>query len=444
MNQSQDAIDLLILGGLVVTMDAPGTVIEDGAVAIRGSDIVDLGLSSALARRYQEHAHQVIDAAGRIVMPGLVNAFTRGTEVLFRGLLDDLSTEASEARLAELEREFVTPETTLTAARLAYAEMIRGGTTTALDASWYPESCAEAAQEIGLRLLTGPTWIDSSPIDGLDAVERNRFGRDFLQHYRRDPLVTPCVLPHSAYSVSPSQLEQARALAEEFGCLLSIKAAETEVEVGKVFEQYQRRPAEHLDRLGMLGPRTLLTHCVHLDRAEIDMLADRRSVIVHCPVANLKQGSGIAPLPGWRRAGVRIGLATAGASCSNDLDMWWSLRLAGVLHNGVHLDPALISAREIVSMATRGNAAILDKSDEIGSIETGKRADLILLAGGRPHGSPLYDVYSQLAYSTGPGDVETVVIHGQIVLQDGEISTCDESAALAAGRAVADRVRAAL
>jgi len=442
VNQSNHPVDVLILGGLVVTMDAPGTVIEDGAVAIRGSDIVDVGLTSALSRRYQENAHQVIDAGGRIVMPGLVNAQTRGAETLFRGLLDDLPVESSEERLAELETEFANPESARTGALLAYAQMIRGGTTTALDASWFPESSAEAAKEIGFRLVTGPTWFDSSTIDGLGSVERNQQGREFMQQYRRDPLVTPCVLPHSAYTVSPSQLEQARALAEEFGCLISIKVAETQVEVGKVFEQYRRRPAEHLDRLGMLGPRTLLTHCVHLDRGEIDMLSDRRGVIVHCPVSNLKQGSGIAPLPGWRRAGVRVGLGTDGAASSSDLDMWWSLRMTGILHKGVHLDPALITSREVVSMATRGNAAALGKGDEIGSIETGKRADIILLRIDQPHGVPLYDAYSYLAYSAGRGDVETVMIHGQIVLQNGQLATVDETETLAEARALADKIRA--
>lgn len=438
---SSEAVDLLLLGGLMVTMDDAWTVIEDGAVAVRGSDIVEVGPAVELAARYRSSAREILDTTGRLIMPGLINTHTHGADSLFRGLIDDLPLEPWLERLWVVERQILSPETVGAGARLAYAEMIRGGTTTALDMFWYPEASAEAAREVGFRVITGPIWFDSTEIDGLTPDERSRRAREFMQEYQRDPLITPCVLPHGTYTVAPPQLEAARDLAEEFGVLLSTHLSETSAEVAQIQNQYGQRPPAHLDELGMLGPRTVLAHCVHVDTAEIDLFADRRVVVAHCPLSNLKLGSGVAPLDGMRRAGVRVGLGTDGPVSGNDLDMWLTLRLAAVLHKGVHQDPALITAREVAAMATRDAAAALDKQDEIGSLVPGKRADLIVLNLNRPHLTPMFDVYSHLVYAMGRDDVETVVIHGRTVMRDRVLTTMDEEAVVTEVRAIASQIQ---
>jgi 5-methylthioadenosine/S-adenosylhomocysteine deaminase len=431
-------IDLLIIHGLVVTMADDWRLLEDGAVAVRGTDIMEIGPTADLEERYR--SAQVLDARGGVVMPGLVNTHTHGADSLFRGLIDDLPLEPWLDRLWKVEKEILNPATVRAGARLAYAEMIKGGTTTALDMFWFPQSSVAAAREAGFRLLTGPTWFDSTEIDGLDLDARRQFSREFLEEYRSDPLITPCLLPHGTYTVNSEALASVRDLADRFDVLTSTHLSETAAEVATIVDRYGRRPPDHLDQLGMLGPRTVLAHCVHVEPDEIDLLARRRAVVAHCPLSNLKLGSGIAPLPDMRQAGVRLGLGTDGPVSGNDLDMWLTLRLTAVLHKGVRQDPSLLPAREVVALATREAAAALGKSEEIGSLVPGKRADLMVIGLERPHLTPLFDVYSHLVYAVGRDDVDTVVINGQVVMQDRELLTLDETDAIAQVREIAARL----
>jgi 5-methylthioadenosine/S-adenosylhomocysteine deaminase len=434
------SVDLLILGATVVSMDDAWTLIPDGGIAILGTDIVAVGPASEMGLRYRANARQVLDGSGCLMLPGLINMHTHGADSLFRGLIDDLPLEPWLERLWEVEKQVLNPQTVEAGARLAYAEMIRGGTTTALDMFWYPEASAKAAREAGFRLLTGPTWFDSTEIDGMTPADRRHRAPEFLQEYRHDPLITPCVLAHATYTVAPPHLADAREVADEFDALFSTHCSETAAEVEQVQGSYGKRPPALLDSLELLGPRTVLAHCVHLERQEVDLLADRRVVVAHCPLSNLKLGSGVAPFAGMRRAGVRLGLGTDGPVSGNDLDMWWTMRLAAVLHKGVHQDPALISAREIVALATRGAAAALGKGDEIGALEPGKKADLILIDLDRTHLTPLFDVYSHLVYAVGRSDVVTTLINGQVVMRDRRLTTLDESAAIAEVNQIAARI----
>ncbi len=240
------------------------------------------------------------------------------------------------------------------------------------------------------------------------------------------------MLPHSTYTVGPESLAEARDLAEEFSAPISTHASETATEVTIVADRHGHRPPDHLDGLGMLTESTVLAHGVHLEPGEMDLLAERGTAVAHCPMSNLKLGSGIAPTPELRRAGVDVALGTDGPVSANDLDLWPVLRLAALLPKGHHRDPSLLCAREVLHWATRDAARALSLGDEIGSLEPGKRADLILIDADRPHLTPLYDPYSHLVYATGRGDVSTVMIHGRVVLRDRELLTVDE------GRAIED------
>jgi 5-methylthioadenosine/S-adenosylhomocysteine deaminase len=429
------SIDLLIENGLIVTMDDANRVIEDGAVAIREAEIIDVGTTSELHAKYAAKAE--IDAGEHIVMPGLINAHSHLAMTLFRGFADDLPLDPFLARVWEAEGRFIRPDTVTIGTRLAFAEMIRGGTTMALDMYWFPEASADVASETGFRLINGPIFVDFDGPDGIPAAERAPRGREFFQRYVDNPFILPCVLPHGTYTVSPDVLKQAWELAVDCNAHFHTHASETADEVSTVRERYGMTPPQHLDHLGLLSPRTSLAHCVHLSDDDIRLIAERGAAAVHCPISNLKMGSGIAPLPKMHAAGIPVLLGTDGAATGNDLDMWKQMRLAAILHRGVNHDPTFNSAENVVACATRQAAAALGIGDRFGSLETGKFADLILIDLGSEHLVPMYDVFSHLVYAVGREDVSTVIIHGRLVMRQRELLTIDEAEIMARTRELA-------
>lgn len=435
-----EAVDLLVRGGLVVTMDARGTLLPDGAVAVHGGEIVAVGGTAELEDRFSPAER--IDAGEHIVMPGLVNAHLHAADSLFRGLVEDLPLEPWLECLWRAEKRFVTRESVALGARLALAEMIAGGTTAGLDMFFFPDAAAEAAREAGFRLLTGPLLFDMEEPEGFDPDERIDRGREFLDRYRDDPLIVGCVEPHNHLTVSPDLMRRGRALADEFGVLLHTHCSETAAEVGITRERYGATPVRHLEEIGILDGPTVLAHTVHLTEEDLELLARRGTVSVHNPVSNLKLGSGIAPLRRLEGAGVPVLLGTDGPVSSNDLDMWTAMRFAALLQRGLHEEPTATPARSVVEMATRRAAEALGLGDRIGSLEAGKRADLILIDTRRPHLTPLYDVYAQLAFAVGRDDVSTVLIDGRPVMRDRELLTLDAGGVMAEVRELAGRIAA--
>jgi 5-methylthioadenosine/S-adenosylhomocysteine deaminase len=249
------------------------------------------------------------------------------------------------------------------------------------------------------------------------------------------------VTPHSTYTVSPAYLQEAQALADEFGVLLSTHASETNAEVATVSQRYGQSPPRHLDGLGLLTERTVLAHCVHLPDDEINLLAERGTVVAHCPLSNLKLGSGVAPIPGMRQNGVRTTLGTDGPVSGNDLDMWLAMRLAATLHKGVQQNPTLMPAVEVVKMATCDAARAMGLGDKIGSLVAGKQADLILIDPEQSHLTPLYNVYSHLVYAVGRADVATVLIRGRVVMQQRQLTTLEEANVIAAVQELAQAIK---
>jgi 5-methylthioadenosine/S-adenosylhomocysteine deaminase len=375
-------------------------------------------------------------------MPGLINAHTHAADALFRGLVDDLALEPWLERLWVAERKFLRPDTVRLGAQLAQAEMIRSGTTTALDMFWFPEVSAQVARQMGFRLMTGPVYFDLAEPDNIPVEQRTARGREFLQEYQRDSLIVPCVTPHSTYTVSPRYLKEAQALADEFSVLLTTHVSETVTEVTTVNQRYGQSPPRHLDALGMLTPRTILAHCVHIPDDEINLLAERQTAVAHCPMSNLKLGSGVAPLPKMHQSGVQTTLGTDGPVSSNDLDMWAAMRLVAVLHKGVQQNPTLLSAQEVVKLVTCDAANALGLGNKIGSLVPGKQADIILVDLNRPHLIPRYDVYSHLVYTVGRDDVATVLIQGQTVLDNRQLTSVDEASIIQAVQELAQKIAA--
>ncbi|MEU3617316.1 amidohydrolase [Streptomyces sp. NPDC006872] len=424
------SIDLLVHGGDVLTVDEAGTVVPDGAVAVHEGEILAVGSAEDLRARYP--ADEEIDARGCLVLPGLINTHTHLAMTLLRGRADDVTLQGFLERVLTWEAELLAPKNVAAAVRLAVAESVRAGVTSALDMYWFHEAAERAAREAGWRLHTGPTFMDvPEPPDGiaygdrLAWARRDLEGRGAARDGRR-----PVVFAHSAYTLSPEQLIEVFALAREFGALVHIHAAENATEVATVEVKHGKRPVELLDSLGLLGPDVLLAHAVDLTGPEIAALARTGTAVAHCPVSNLKLGCGIAPVPRLLSAGVTVGLGTDGAVSSNSLDVLGAVRQAALVHKAGG-DPTAVGAEQAVRMATIEGARALGLAERLGSLEAGKRADLIVLDLDAPHLRPRHDPWSTLAYAAHSADVRDTVVDGRVLMRDRTLRTLDERAVIA-------------
>ncbi|MFE3857242.1 amidohydrolase [Streptomyces griseorubiginosus] len=423
-------IDLLVHDGAVLTVDEAGTVVHSGAVAVHEGEIVAVGQAEELCTRFT--ADESIDASDCLVLPGLVNTHTHLAMTLLRGRADDVTLQGFLERVLPAEAELLAPKNVTAAVRLAIAESVRAGVTSALDMYWFHEAAERAAREAGWRLHSGPTFMDvPEPPDGRPYEERLGWARrDLEARGAARPGHRPVVFAHSAYTLSPDQLTEIAALAREFGALLHIHAAENATEVATVEVRYGKRPVELLDSLGVLGPDLLLAHAVDLTGPEIAALARTGTAVAHCPVSNLKLGCGIAPVPRLLSAGVTVGLGTDGAVSSNSLDVLGAVRQAALVHKADG-DPTAVGAERAVRMATIEGARALGLAEHLGSLETGKRADLIVLDLNAPHLRPLHDPWSTLAYAAHSADVRDTVVDGRVLMRDRELRTLDERAVIA-------------
>jgi len=422
-------------------MNAARDVIEDGALAIKGSDIVWVGPSEA-ARAAVRAARQ-IDVRGKLIIPGLINAHSHLAMTLFRGLADDQPLEAWLARIWQVETAFATVENTRVGTQLAVAEMIRGGVTCAADMYWQYTTNTAAATAAGFRLVNGPPMIGVDGPTGALTGSLEERAREYIVAHLDDPLLRLCIQVHATYTASDEMLNVATKLAEEFDLLFITHASESKAEVETVTARFGKTPIEVLHAWGLLRPCTLLAHCVHLRDDEIALLYETGTSVAHCPESNLKIGNGIARVPAMLKAGVNVALGTDGAATNNDLDMLGELRTAALLHKGVALDPTVLPAAEAFAMATINGARAIGLADRLGSLETGKLADLTVIDLSAAHVTPLYDVYSHLCYAVDKHDVSDVFIHGQQVMAGRALLTLDEEAIKAEARAIARAVAAA-
>ena len=421
--------DLLVTGGTVLTVDDAGTIVDDGAVAVRDGEIVGVGPAAQMARAFE--AVETLDATGCLVMPGLVNTHAHLAMNLFRGEADDVALEEFLRRVLRAELAQLTAEAVAVGVEAALAECLRGGITTALDMYWYPETATEVADRVGFRLLNGPSFMDVVDPDGRDFDRRMAWAEELLARRRAaDPAAPLWVMPHSAYMLSREQLDRIVRLARRFDARIHTHAAESAGEAVAVHDRHGGRPIAVLASAGVLGPRTVLAHAVQLDDAEIELLARTGTAVAHCPVSNLYLGCGIARLPELLRAGVPAGLGTDGAASSGALDMFTGIRLAALLHKGVAQDPRLVGAESAVRLATAGGAVALGLDDAVGSLTVGRRADLIAVDATGPHVVPNLDPWSAVAYALRSADVRHTVVDGRVLLRDHELTTIDERAVL--------------
>jgi 5-methylthioadenosine/S-adenosylhomocysteine deaminase len=434
---------LLVTGGTVVTMDADHRVHTPGAVAIKGRQIVAVGAPNEVARAVA--GAQVIDATGRIVMPGLVNTHTHAPMVMYRGLADDLALmDWLQKYIFPAEARTVAPAFVRVGTRLAALEMIRSGTTTFTDMYYFEEDIAKATRAAGLRAVLGESVIGFPAPDARTPADALRRAEAFIEAFKDDPLITPAVAPHSMYLLDKDALLACRDLAIKHGVPVLIHVAETKDEIRTADERYHATPVGYLESIGFWAPVTVAAHGVWVNDLDMAILAKRQIGVSHNPESNMKLASGTAPVPGYLLAGVRVGLGTDGAASNNDLDMFEAMRQAALLHKLVSGDPRAVPAATALEMATMGGARVLGMEKAIGSLEPGKRADLIVVGMRQPRQTPLYDPISHLVYVTRGDDVETTIVNGRVLMRNKRVLTLDEPAVLREARGMAQEVRKAV
>jgi 5-methylthioadenosine/S-adenosylhomocysteine deaminase len=422
--RAAERVDILITGGTVVTMAGPN--IEKGSVAIKGGAIVAVGASSEIDRKYT--ARTVIRAGGHAVVPGFVNAHTHAPMTLFRGIADDrelmdwLTNFIFPAEAKNVDREFVKWGT-----RLAAAEMIRSGTTTFADMYYFESDIARETKAAGLRGVLGQTFIDFPAPDNKTWDAMVAYMREYAKEWKGDSMITPALAPHAPFTVSTDHLKQVRALATELGIPILIHVSETKNELRQVAEkQNGQTPGAYLDSIGFLGDDVVAAHGVHLTPEELKTFAAHKTGVVHCPESNQMLASGVAPVSAMIAAGMEVGLGTDGpAGSNNNLDMLEEMASAARLQKVTSNDPKAISAREVLRLATIGSAQVLGLADKIGTLEKGKRADVVLIDLQQPKVQPVYSVESAIVYAASGNSVVTTIVDGKILMRRGELLTLD-------------------
>lgn len=439
-----NSIDLLITGGTVVTMDGERRIFDNGYVAIRGERIVAVGDAAQLkSKGYQ--ARQTMDARGKLVLPGLVNAHTHIPMVLFRGIADDLNLQDWLTKyIFPAEAKNVTREFVVAGTQLGLAEMIRGGITTYADMYYFEDAIAEETKRAGVRGVLGETVIDFPVADNKTWAEAMAYTERFLKRWKGDSLITAAVAPHAPYTVSTEHLNEVRALAERLNAPILTHLAEAPTETEFMAKTYNSRPAMYLERIHFLSPRVLAAHAVHINDEEIAILKRREVGVAHCPQSNMKLASGTAPVPAMLKAGLRLGLGTDGAASNHDLSLWEEMDSAAKLHKLISGDPTAVPAQDVLAMATIGGARALHLEQEIGSLEAGKRADVILVDLNATHLTPMYNPLSHLVYATKASDVSDTIVNGRVLMRNRRLLTLNEQAIKAKARVYQKQVSQSL
>src|SRR6266849_721645 len=440
----KEKVDLIVTGGTVVTMDGARAIYNDGAVVVKGDAIVAVGPRSELEARYA--AAQTIDATGKLVLPGFINGHTHVPMTLFRGIHDDVTLNdwlykyIFPAEAKNVNEEFVRWGT-----RLAAAEQIRGGVTTFADMYYFEDAIAEETKTAGMRGVLGETILDFPAPDNKNNAAMLEYTEKFLKRWQGDALIHAAVAPHSIYTCSKKTIQDAAVLARKYSAPILIHVAEMKKELDDSRAQNGTTPVQYLDKLGILGPDVLAAHCIFVDETDRKILAQRQVGCVHNPSSNMMLASGVAPVIEERAAGVAVGLGTDGpAGSNNDLNLMEEMDLAAKLQKITRMDPRALGAKAVVEMATIEGARALHLEKEIGSLEAGKKADIILLGLDAPNAVPMYDVYSQLAYALKGSDVETVIIGGRVVMRDKKLLTVDEPAVITKAREFKNKIEASL
>jgi len=440
---AQQPADWIWSARYVITEDPQHRVIENGAVAIRGERILGVDTRAAIDARF--HAAQRLDRPDAILAPGLIDTHTHAAMSLFRGIADDLKLQDwLEKYIFPAEAKNVSPEFVRWGTRLGCLEMLLGGTTTFTDMYYFEDVVAEAATEAGIRGVLGETIIGFPVPDAKTPKDSLAFTEKYLARFHNDPLIVPAVAPHALYTNSDETLKAARALANRYNAPLIIHVSETKKENDDELAKRHATPTQTLDRLGVFNGRTVAAHCVWVNETDMAILKARHVGVAHCPSSNMKLASGIAPVTRMLALGIAVGLGPDGPASNNDLNLFEEMDMAAKLQKVARMDPQVLPATTALEMATMGGARALGMEKEIGSLEPGKRADLIMVRLDRPNAEPLYDPVSQMVYALKADDVRDVMVNGKPVVRDARILTLDEASILAKAAEYRAKISASL
>lgn len=437
MTLFRDGVDLAVHNATVVTVDSKNRVLEQATVLVSGGRIVGIGADADLTDVHARHRH---DAAGKVLVPGLVNAHCHAADSLFRGLVEDLPLEPWLEQIWRAEGAILDDKTALTGSLLGLSELLLSGVTTALDMFFFPFASAQAGKQLGMRVATGTVVFDDIAL-GQSRVEDIA---GFFEGYPKRAHIIPGAMAHGAYTVKPSHIRAAFDATAEHNGFFHIHCAETAEERRIVTDRYGCPVVEHLARTGVLSERTSLAHCVHVDDQEIATIARSGSSVVHNPVSNLKLGSGFAPISKFQAAGVNIALGTDGGLSGNDLDMFLAMRLASTLPRATSGKAAAVTSTQALRMGTINGAKALGLGADIGSIELGKFADFFLLDVSAPHATPLINPVAHVVNGAGRADVTDVFVAGKQVVASRRIVASDIAPVLAEVRALKTSIVASI
>lgn len=423
-------VDYIICGDYVLPMDEGLTVIKDGAIAVSGTNILEVGTSKEISKKYASEA--IIMGEGKAVFPGLINTHTHAAMVYFRGIADDLPLkEWLENHIWPAENRWLGPEFISDATELACLEMLKGGVTTYNDMYFYEDAAGKVTKKIGMRAVLGVGILDFPSKSANTTDEYFANAESFIKNWKGDELITPCIAPHALYTCGTESLKRARRIADKYDIPIHIHLSETKWEVNEIKNRYRMTPVEYLDSLGFLDEKVLAAHCIWVEDDEIDLLAKRKVGVSHCMESNLKLASGFAPVVTMLMAGIKVTFGTDGAASNNDLNILSEMSTTAKVHKALSNNPTVLDAKTVLLMATKWSAEVLGLGDKIGSIEKGKIADIVTINLKKPHLTPMYDVYSHIVYAAMASDVDTVMVNGKVVVNNSKLCNGDEEKILA-------------
>jgi 5-methylthioadenosine/S-adenosylhomocysteine deaminase len=435
----KERVDFIVKGDYILPMTDDRPPLLGGAAAVKDGFILDVAHSDYIEERYA--SPEIVGGRGKAVLPGLVNTHTHAAMVFFRGMSDDLPLkEWLEEHIWPAESKWLSPDFVMDATELACLEMIKAGVTVYHDMYFFEDASAEAIKKLGMRAVLGSGVLDFPTAAGNNAEDYLKKAEDFITRWRDDELITPSIAPHAPYTCSPETYRKAYEIAERYSTPIHTHLSETRWEVEEIRKRYGKTPVDLLASRGLLNDRVLAAHCVWITDEEIDILAEKGVSVSHCIESNLKLASGIAPVVKMLNAGVRVTFGTDGAASNNDLNILSEMSTSAKLHKAVSEDPTALSAHTALLMATRWGTEALGLGDSVGSLEKGKRADMIIVDLNKPHLTPIYDICSHLVYSAKSSDVEAVMVNGRLLLNGYRLTTAEEDEIIIKAREWKDKI----
>jgi 5-methylthioadenosine/S-adenosylhomocysteine deaminase len=433
--------DILITNASIVTMDKNSRIIENGFIGIKDSKIIALDSMDDLENNSYK-AKENLNAKGAWIIPGLVNAHTHLAMTLLRGLGDDLElNEWLEKYIFPTEAKFLNQEYVAVGTRLGLSEMIRGGITTYADMYYFEDIVADETKKAGMRGVLGQTLLDFPPPDHKTWDNSINYTIAFINKWKSDETITPALAPHAIYTVGTEHWEVIENISKEHNVPILTHLAEAPAETSYSLKQYKNRPIAYMNSINLLHERLTAAHVIQINSNEMQILKEKQVGIVHCPQSNMKLVSGVAKIPEMLKAQVRVGLGTDGAASNNDLNLWEEMDTAAKLHKLYSNDPTVVSAKQVLEMATIGGAKALHMEEKIGSLEAGKYADLIVIDMNRPHLTPIYNIYSHLIYATKASDVNDVMVNGKWIMKNKQLLTIDENKAIQDAKSIQAKIK---